>query len=105
MKKSVLLATCVAVSLPLFGSIAFAGGPIEKACMHSDRKAANSSVCGCIQDAADETLRASDQRRAAKFFTDPQKAQEVKLSKSKSDDEFWERYKAFGAAAQAMCGG
>ena len=105
MKKTVLLATCVALSLPLFGGVAFAGGPIEKACLHSDRKAANRSVCGCIQDAADETMRGSDQRRAAKLFTDPQKAREVKLSKSKSDDEFWDRYKAFGAAAQAMCGG
>ncbi|MBH1974104.1 MAG: hypothetical protein I8H94_03405 [Rhodobacteraceae bacterium] len=105
MKKTVLLATCVALSLPLFGGVAFAGGPIEKACLHSDRKAANRSVCGCIQDAADETLRSSDQRRAAKFFTDPEKAHQVKLSKSKSDDEFWDRYKAFGAAAQAMCGG
>ena len=105
MEKTVLLATCVALSLPLFGGVAFAGGPIEKACLHSDRKAANRSVCGCIQDAADETLRSSDQRRAAKFFTDPEKAHQVKLSKSKSDDEFWDRYKAFGAAAQAMCGG
>lgn len=105
MKKPILLATGVAISLSLFSGSAFAGGVIERACLQSDRKAVSRSVCGCIQDAADDTLRSSDQRRAAKFFSNPEKAQEVKLSKSRSDDEFWDRYKAFGAAAQAMCGG
>ncbi len=104
MKKPILLATCVAIALPVFTTFALAGGPIESACMRSDRRAANRALCGCIQDVADDTLRGADQRRAAKFFKDPDKAHEVWMSKSKSDDEFWKRYKAFGAAAQASCG-
>ena len=51
------------------------------------------------------TLSGSDQRRAVSFFKDPEKAHKVWMSKSRSDDEFWERYKSFGAQAEAMCGG
>lgn len=104
MTKPILLATCVAVALPLFSSMAFAG-PIERACLRSDRDAANRALCSCIQDVADQTLRGADQRRAASFFKDPDKAHKVWMSKSKSDDAFWERYKAFGAQAEAYCGG
>ena len=104
MTKPILLATCVAVVLPLFSSMAFAG-PIERACLRSDRDAANRALCSCIQDVADQTLRGADQRRAASFFKDPDKAHKVWMSKSKSDDAFWERYKAFGAQAEAYCGG
>jgi hypothetical protein len=105
MKTPILLATCVAVALPFFASIAHAGGPIERACLRSDRKAASRSLCGCIQDVADDTLRAADQRRAASFFKDPEKAHKVWISKSKTDDEFWKRYKSFGAAAEQQCSG
>jgi hypothetical protein len=104
MKKSVLLATCVALAVPLFASVAHAGGSIEKACLRSERKAANRSLCACIQNVADDTLRGSDQRRAAAFFKDPEKAHKVWMSKSESDDAFWKRYKAFGAAAEQRCG-
>ena len=104
MKKPIFLATAVALAIPLFITAASAG-PIESACNRSDRKAANPGLCGCIQQVADMTLRGSDQRRAASFFKDPDKANTVWLSKSKSDDDFWERYKAFGAQAEAYCGG
>jgi hypothetical protein len=104
MTKPILLATCVAFALPLLATAA-AAGPIERACLRSDRDAANRAMCGCIQDVADQTLRGSDQRRAATFFKDPDKAHKVWMSKSKSDDAFWERYKAFGAQAEAYCGG
>lgn len=104
MKKPILLATVVAIALPLMITVA-AAGPIENACNRSDRKAANRALCGCIQQVADMTLRSSDQRRAASFFKDPDKAHKVWLSKSKSDDDFWTRYKAFGAQAEASCGG
>jgi hypothetical protein len=80
-------------------------GPIEKACLQSDRGAANRAVCGCIQQVADLTLRGADQRKAAKFFTDPHKAQVVRQSASKSDNEFWMRYKNFGETAEAYCAG
>ncbi len=83
---------------------AFAG-PIETACLRTDRAAGNRALCNCIQSAADQTLRSSDQRKAAKFFQDPDKAQEVRMSKSDGDNAFWARYKAFGEIAQAACAG
>ncbi|MGB8815594.1 MAG: hypothetical protein WCC57_20645 [Paracoccaceae bacterium] len=104
MKKTILAATLVALVLPLTSTIAQAGA-IERACMRSDRDAANRSVCGCIQQVADQTLSGSDQRRAAKFFADPDAAQKVFLSKRDSDDAFWDRYKNFGATAEAYCAG
>ena len=105
MTKPILLATCVALVLPLLATATAAAGPIERACLRSDRDAANRAICGCIQDVADQTLRGADQRRAASFFKDPDKAHKVWMSKSKSDDAFWERYKVFGAQAEAYCGG
>lgn len=109
MTRTILLATAVAIALPVltisFSTGAAYAGPIESACNRSDRKTASRSLCGCIQQVADMTLGGSDQRRAAAFFKDPEKANKVWLSKSKSDDDFWERYKAFGAQAEAYCGG
>ncbi len=78
-------------------------GVVERACLASDRSSANRALCGCIQDVADRTLTWSDQRLAAKFFKDPQKAQEVRMSKSDQSNAFWEKYKNFGATAQAFC--
>ncbi len=100
MTKSFLLAAGLAV----LAGMAFAG-PIERACNKSERKAATRSLCDCIQQAADMTLSGSDQRRAVSFFKDPEKAHKVWMSKSRGDDAFWDRYKAFGAQAEAMCGG
>ena len=71
---------------------------------NEDRDAANRSVCNCIQQAADSTLSNRDQRRAAGFFKNPEKAHRVWMSKSKGDDAFWDRYKAFGAQAETLCG-
>jgi hypothetical protein len=100
MKTTILLAAGIA----LLSSAAFAG-PIETACNRSDRKASNRSLCDCIQQVADMTLSNSDQRRAATFFKDPDKAHKVWMSKSRGDDAFWDRYKAFGEQAEAYCTG
>ena len=78
-------------------------GVIDRACLKSDRSAANRQLCGCIQRVADQTLSRSDQRLAAKFFKDPQKAQDIRQSGSRSNSEFWEKYKAFGSTAEAYC--
>jgi hypothetical protein len=102
--KPILLAALAAAVLPVMSAAAFAG-PIERACLRSDRAAANRSLCGCIQEAADLTLSGAEQRRAAGFFNDPDKAHSVWLSKSDRDDAFWDRYKAFGATAEAYCAG
>lgn len=104
MKKPLLLTLCVALALPVMASMADAG-PVENACNRSKRKAANRQLCSCIQQVADMSLSRSDQSRAASFFKDPAKAHKVWMSKSKSDDAFWDRYKAFGAQAEAYCGG
>ena len=80
-------------------------GPIESACNRSDRDAANRALCDCIQQVADMTLRSTDQRRVAAFFKDPEKAQDVKMSKRDADDAFWDRYKAFSEQAEAYCAG
>nr|WP_088623866.1 hypothetical protein [Oceanicola sp. 22II-s10i] len=78
-------------------------GPIDNACMRSDRASASRSLCGCIQNVANAMLTAQDQRLAAKFFTKPDMAQEVRMSKSAYHNEFWGRYKSFGAKAAASC--
>lgn len=100
MTKTLLLAG----GLAFFATSAMAA-PIEHACNTSDRKAANRALCNCIQQAADMTLSKGDQRRAVTFFKDPDKAHKVWMSKSNGDDAFWERYKAFGSQAEALCGG
>lgn len=78
-------------------------GPIENACLKSDRKGVNRSVCNCIQQAADLTLTSSEQRKAAKFFNDPHQTQELRQSSKSNDEKLWLRYKEFGNAAQAFC--
>lgn len=102
MQKTVLAAALAALTLPAMAPMAVAG-PIQNACLASDRRAATNTLCSCIQQAADMTLRRADQRKAAKFFTDPDKAQQVRMSKSDSDNEFWARYKNFGQTAEAFC--
>jgi hypothetical protein len=98
MKSRFLLAAALAA----FATTSFAG-PVEKACNRSDRKAANRSLCGCIQSAADQTLSNADQRRAATFFKNPEKAHKTWMSQSRADDAFWDRYKTFEDQAVALC--
>jgi hypothetical protein len=99
--KPIVLVVAAAAFFPAISTVATAG-PIERACMASDR-GANRSLCGCIQQAADMTLSGGDQRRAAKFFKNPEAAHATWVSQSSSDDAFWERYKQFGATAEASC--
>lgn len=100
--KPVVLAACAAVLFSFSNGGALAG-PIERACLQSDRKAATRPVCACVQQVADITLRSGDQRKAAAFFKDPDRAQKVRMSKSDNDNDFWRRYKAFGEQAEAYC--
>ncbi len=102
MKKSLVLAASAAV-VAGFCATSASAGPIESACLRSGRDAANRALCGCIQQVADMTLKGSDQRRAAKFFKDPDLAHKTWVSQSAADDAFWERYKSFGAMAEAYC--
>ncbi len=82
----------------------FAGDAIEQACRTSGR-AASAEICSCLQAVADQTLEGSEQRRAAVFFRDPDKAEAKRQSDSSSDEAFWQRYQAFAAAAEYSCAG
>lgn len=100
MIRPTLAAAIAALSFSLTTETA-AAGPIHNACLRTDK--GNRQVCSCIQQVADMTLARGDQRRAAKFFRNPDKAQDVFLSQRASDDAFWERYRRFGATAEAHC--
>ncbi|MGJ8618408.1 MAG: hypothetical protein ACSHWS_16315 [Sulfitobacter sp.] len=84
--------------------VLFATGPIHRACVSANRKQATPARCGCVQAVADQSLDASDQRRGAKFFKDPHKAQETRQSDNPSNERFWLAWKAFGQNAAAACG-
>ena len=104
MKKSIVSAALAAGVLFSTAPMTFAG-PIESACMRSGREAASRALCGCIQQVADMVLTRNDQRRAAKFFKDPDAAHAVWISQRPADDAFWDRYKEFGSMAEAYCAG
>lgn len=99
----------IILSLALAGVIApvvpapLDAGTITRACMKSDRKAANRRLCVCIQRAARKTLSSSDQRMAASFFKDPHRSQEIRQSDRSSHETFWKRYKKFSERAKQMC--
>ncbi|WP_299927131.1 arginine transporter [uncultured Pelagimonas sp.] len=86
-------------------SVNFATGPISKACLSADRKAANRRLCGCIQGVANGSLSSGDQKMAASFFRDPHRAQEIRQSDNTRNEAFWKRYKAFVARSESSCSG
>ncbi|MCP3972138.1 MAG: hypothetical protein GY717_17800 [Rhodobacteraceae bacterium] len=94
----------IAAVLTLAAGAAVEAGTIERACLKSDRTAANRALCGCIQDVADFTLSGTEQRLAAKFFKDPHMAQEIRQSDRQSHEVFWKKYKTFGRTAETYCG-
>ena len=77
---------------------------IEQACVKSSRGVGSHALCGCIQDAANLTLSTKDQRLAATFFADPNRAQEIRQSDRRHHEAFWERYQNFGQTAETFCG-
>jgi hypothetical protein len=83
---------------PLYGS-----SMIERACNRLDRAAATYQVCSCIQQVANVTLSRSDQKKAAKFFKDPQLAQDTRQSDRRAKEKFWKRYKNWGELASLNC--
>lgn len=104
MKNTLLAAMLAVMAMPLVPASASAG-PIESACLRLDRAQATRAMCRCIDSVARQTLTRAEQRRAATFFRDPQLAQDVRMSRSARDNEFWTRYRAFGDAAERSCAG
>ena len=98
LNRIIIAAAAIALTAPL--AIA---GPIDNACIRSDRARGNASLCGCIQQVANQTLSRADQRRAAQFFREPHRAQEVRMSKRDADNAFWARYRSFASAAETYC--
>ncbi|MFO7921149.1 hypothetical protein DZD18_01990 [Rhodobacteraceae bacterium W635] len=97
-------------SFPAFLTVfLFVGGPldanpVERACIGSGHTVANAALCACIGSAARDTLSYREQRQAARLLRDPDEAQALRMSSSRRDEAFWDRYRAFGATAEAMCG-
>ncbi|WP_238547936.1 hypothetical protein [Meridianimarinicoccus roseus] len=96
---AVLLAAPLLATIPAVAN----AGRIEQACTRSERVGGDTRLCTCIQRIADQLLTARDQRLAASFFKDPHRAQEVRQSDSRSDEQFWTRYRQFGALAEQSC--
>lgn len=92
-----------ALSLSSLTGSAVTAGPISNACLQADRRAASRSLCNCIQSVANRALSRTDQRTAAKFFKDPEKAQDMRRSDRQSHEKFWDRYAAFSQNASAQC--
>ena len=95
---------CFALMVFALAGTSAMAGPIEQACLRSDRQAVSLAACSCIQGVADFTLEAPDQRKVAGFFKDPERAERARAADGKSDEAFWARYEAFGSQAEVYCG-
>lgn len=93
----------VMVMLVALGGMAQAQA-IENACLRSDRQAKSRALCSCIQQAANLTLTASDQKLASTFYRNPEKAQELRQSPRRAHEIFWNRYEEYAETARAFCG-
>lgn len=80
-----------------------ATGDISQACLEANRRAATPQLCSCVQQVANQSLSGGDQTRAARFFEDPQLAQDTRQSDRRSDEQFWQRYRAFSDLAAQIC--
>lgn len=83
--------------------IPIASGPINTACLGSNRTARSRQLCGCIQSVANQTLSGSQQSRAATFYNNPQQAQVIRQSDRAADERFWQAYRAYGERAEQIC--
>jgi hypothetical protein len=90
-------------TLLLMTSVPAQANVVERACNGSNRQAATRSLCSCVGSVASASLSRSEQRDAARFFGDPQRAQVMRTSNRSRDEQFWQRYVAFGAAVEASC--
>jgi hypothetical protein len=97
------LALALAVLAAALAPIPAQANPIERACLQSNRDAATPALCSCIGSVAERTLTNGQMREGARFFTDPQRAQDVRMSDRRSHEELWRAWRNFGDTAEAMC--
>ena len=81
----------------------YASGPIASACRAAGRKEASRARCGCVQAVANRSLSSSEQQRGVPFFSNPQRAQDLRQSDTASNERFWRKLKEFGTQAGRMC--
>ncbi len=98
MKSTILALALWAATAPLAQA-----QQIERACLRSDREARSRALCGCIQQAANLTLSARDQKLAASFFSKPERLEDMQASDRAARSRFLERYAAYVQAARAFC--
>ncbi|WP_425043484.1 hypothetical protein [Primorskyibacter sp. S87] len=94
-----LCSSVLATALPM----SVEAGAVDRACRQSNRTAATPQLCRCIGRVADASLSKSEQRKVAKWFSEPHEAQKVRMSDRRSDEQLWLRYKAFGERAREAC--
>ena len=93
-----ILMTGLILALPTVA----AANPVERACLAADRNATR-ALCACIGEAAAATLSNAQQREGARWFDDPQRAQDVRMSDRPSDEAMWEAWGVFSALAEQRC--
>ncbi|WP_299293605.1 hypothetical protein [uncultured Tateyamaria sp.] len=84
-------------------AVLFSTGPIFSACRSAGRKQASRERCGCVQAVANQSLSADDQRRGARFFSDPHQAQVVRQSDRSTDERFWRKWRDYSDRAARLC--
>lgn len=103
MQRSVTVLGMVALVIGLGAGAAMAAdNPVSRACQ--DARPDAGELCSCIGTAAELVLDQSAQRRAAQFFTNPDRAEAVRMSDNRNDEALWEAYQQFGETAVEMCG-
>lgn len=104
MRPRLFLSVCVvAIAAGAGMTLPASANPIERACLQSDRPSVTRGLCSCIGAAADRTLSRSQMRNGARFFRDPQRAQEVRMSDRRSDEALWQAWRNFTETAEALC--
>jgi hypothetical protein len=103
MKPSLVLPVLALALAGVLAPLPAAANPIERACLQSGRSAANTALCSCVGSAAERTLTNRQMRDGARFFRDPQRAQDVRQSSRRNDEELWRAWRNFGQTAEAMC--
>lgn len=103
MKRSLILPVLALAVAGMLAPLTAAANPIERACLQSGRSGTSGALCSCIGAAADRTLTNRQMRDGARFFQDPQRAQDVRQSDRRSDADLWRAWRNFGETAEAMC--